>query len=114
MCFWAGQAFRRNQSRDRMCTRAGIKRIMRAISLITERENLLDHLGVLSECLEIPLIVSDPKVEALAHRFYPHLKTIYKDLDELTLEYFAENYDIVFETNKFFATEMAPFIRLLF
>ena len=87
---------------------------MRAVALMTGRENLLDHLGVLSHCLDIPLIVSDERVYALAREFYPGLDVTHKELCELTLEYFAQNFDIIFETGKFFAAELAPFIELLF
>lgn len=87
---------------------------MRAVSLLTGHENLLDHLGVLSICLDLPLIVSEEKTYQLAKKFYPQLNVSLKPLHELTLEYFAAHYDWIFETGKFFAIELAPFLELLF
>ena len=87
---------------------------MRCAAIITGPETHLDHLGVLSSLLQIPLIVTDEKTYTLAKKCYPDLDVSLKGLDELTIGYLAENFDALFETGKFWAAELRPFFELLY
>ncbi len=87
---------------------------MRCAAIITGPETHLDHLGVLSSILEIPLIVTDEKLFRCAKEFYPDLHPTWIDLSELSLEYLATNYDAIFETGKFWAADLGPSLELLF
>lgn len=86
---------------------------MRPIAILTGPDTHLDHLGVLSSVLEIPLIVTEEKNLHLSQEFYPDLGAQLVGLEELSLEYLAHNYDVIFETGKFFAVQTKPFIQLL-
>ncbi len=86
---------------------------MRSVAIITGPETHLDHLGVLSACLNIPLIVTEEKTFELAKHYYPDLDVTLKYLDELSLDYLATNYDVIFETGKFWAAELNPLFKLL-
>ncbi len=87
---------------------------MRNVAILTGPDTHLDHLGVLSAVLDIPLIVTDERNLLLSQEFYPDLKAQLMGLDELTMEHLACNYDTLFETGKFFAAQLKPFIQLLF
>jgi hypothetical protein len=87
---------------------------MRSAAILTGPDTHLDHLGVLSALFKIPLIVTEKENEQLARKFYPDLTPELKTLDELSLEYIAFNYDVIFETGKFFALELKPVMQLLF
>lgn len=87
---------------------------MRCSAIITGPETHLDHLGVLSSLLQIPLFVTDEKTYILAKLYYPDLDVTLKGLDELTIGYLAENFDAIFETGKFWTAELKPFFELLF
>lgn len=87
---------------------------MRHAAILTGPDTHLDHLGVLSSLLKIPLIVTDEKNFKLAQEFYPDLCPELKGLDELSIEHLALNYDVIYETGKFFAAELKPFLKLLF
>lgn len=87
---------------------------MRHVAIITGPDTHLDHLGILSSILKIPLIVTEEKNLKLAKQLYPDLNVQLKGLDELSMEHLASHYDVIFETGKFFAAELKPFIELLF
>ncbi len=87
---------------------------MRNVAIITGPETYLDHLGVLSAILDIPLIVTEEKLFHFAKRFYPDLNVSLLSLSELSIEYLATNYDVIFQTGKFWTAELRPFIELLF
>ncbi|HEY4254966.1 MAG TPA: CDP-glycerol glycerophosphotransferase family protein [Chlamydiales bacterium] len=87
---------------------------MRAVALNPKQDNFLDHLGVLAAILDIPLIVSEKKTNDLAALFYPQVKTILMDEQEITLEYLALNFDVLFVTSKLWAIELYPLFPLLF
>ncbi len=86
----------------------------RSVSILTGPETYLDHLGVLSSVLEIPLIVTEDKTFQAAKTFYPDIDVELKYFDELSLEYLASRFDLIFETGKFWAAELKPFLELLF
>ncbi len=85
-----------------------------SVAIMTGPSTHLDHLGVLSSILKIPLIVTDEKNFQCAQQFYPDLNVQLKNLDELSVQYLASNYDVIFETGKFFAAELKPLFELLF
>lgn len=87
---------------------------MRAAAIITGPSTHLDHLGVLSALLKIPLILTEERTHELAKEHYPDLNCELKSLSELSMESLACQLDAIFETGKFFATELGPFIELLF
>src|ERR1700722_7700651 len=87
---------------------------MRSVAIITGPETHLDHLGVLSSLLEIPLIVTDEKTFRLAKQFYPNLDVSQHDFSELSLEYLAANFDVIFHTSKFWVADLRPSLELLF
>ena len=86
----------------------------RSVAIITGPQTHLDHLGILSAELKIPLIVTEEETFQLGKRFYPDLDIHLKGLDELSIEYLAQNFDVIFETGKFWAVELGPFFELLF
>jgi CDP-glycerol glycerophosphotransferase (TagB/SpsB family) len=88
--------------------------LMRNVAIITGPETHLDHLGILSSLLKIPLVLTDEKNFHFAQKFYPDLNPQLKDLSELSIEYLAHSYDAIFETGKFFACELRPLMELLF
>lgn len=88
--------------------------ITSSVAIITGPSTHLDHLGVLSSILKIPLIVTDEKNYQCAQQFYPNLNVQLKNLDELSVQYLASNYDVIFETGKFFSAELKPLFELLF
>ena len=69
---------------------------------------------MLSSILNIPLIVTEEKTFRLAQQFYPDLNVTLYDLNDLTMEFLAKNYDLIFQTGKFWAAELGPFMELLF
>ncbi len=87
---------------------------MRSIAIITGPETYLDHLGVLSAILDLPLIVTEEKTFDLAKQCYPDLNVALNDFSELSMEFLATNYDAIFQTGKFWAAELRPAMELLF
>jgi hypothetical protein len=87
---------------------------MRSVAIITGPETHLDHLGVLSTLLQIPLLVTEEKLYRAAKEFYPDLDAVWMDFSELSLEYLATHYDAIFETGKFWAADLRPSFELLF
>src|SRR5581483_8373173 len=87
---------------------------MRHTAILSGPDTHLDHLGVLSSLLKIPLIVTEEKNFRLAKALYPNLNPELKGLDELTIEHLAYSYDVIYETGKFFAAQLKPFLKLLF
>lgn len=87
---------------------------MRCVAINTGPETYLDHLGILSSVLNIPLIVTDEKTFAFAKEYYPDLDVSLKELDELSIAFLAENFDVIFETGKFWAADLKPALELLF
>ena len=87
---------------------------MRLCALHTGCETYLDHLGVLSILLDIPLIVTEPETFRLAQIFYPQLKCFLKSPLDLSLEFLAINYDGLMTSGHYLAAEMTPLFDLLF
>jgi teichoic acid glycerol-phosphate primase len=87
---------------------------MRCVAIITGPETHLDHLGVLSSVLKIPLVVTEERLFRFAKQFYPDLDVTWLDLSTLSIEYLATHYDAIFQTGKFWTAELRPFMELLF
>jgi hypothetical protein len=87
---------------------------MRCVAIITGPQTYLDHLGVLSHLIEIPLIVTEEKTYKFAKKYYPDIDVSLKDFSELSLDYLAHHFDVIFETGKFWAAELGPFFELMF
>jgi len=86
----------------------------RSAALITGPDTHLDHLGVLSAVLKIPLIVTEEKTFQLAQSFYPQANVWLKEPSELSIDFLAENFDLLLESGKFWAVDLIPMIELLF
>lgn len=85
---------------------------MRPVAILTGPFTHLDHLGVLSSLLQIPLIITDPAIYAIAHKWYPNLDMQLLDSSHLCIEYLAKHFDLIFESGKFWAAEMDPAFTL--
>lgn len=83
----------------------------RSIAIITGPETYLDHLGVLSQILNIPLIVTERIVYDLAKKFYPQLDVHFIEMKDLSLEFLAKNFDVIFQSGKFFHLELGPILE---
>lgn len=83
------------------------------IGIHTGGAHYLDHLGVLCEELQIPLIVTDEATYQVAQNFYPQLQVEYRDISELTLEALASCADVIFESGHHFALELIPLWELI-
>lgn len=86
----------------------------RYAAIITGPDTHLDHLGVLSYLLQIPLIVTEESVYLSARKFYPHIDVTLKTLHEMDLEFLAENYDVIFQSGKFWALELDMLLQLFY
>jgi hypothetical protein len=86
---------------------------MKCAGIHTGPSTLLDHIGVLSTKLSIPLIVTDGAQLPLVQKFYPDFNPLYKDFSELTLEYLATHCDALL-CSRTWATELAPLFELFF
>lgn len=84
------------------------------IGVHTGGAHYLDHLGILCEGLEIPLIVTDPVAYQVAQDFYPQLQVEYRDFSELTLDFLACRADVIFESGHHFALELIPLWELIY
>ncbi len=86
----------------------------RQVAIITGPDTHLDHLGVLCHLLDIPLIVTENSTYTSALSFYPQISVTQKNLNELSAHFLAENFDVLFESGKFWAAELTPIFRLLY
>ncbi len=85
-----------------------------SVAIMTGAPTILDHLGVLSAIQGIPLIVNSHETYAFAKRYYPMLNTAYKDPIDLSLSYLADNFEVIFQTGKYWAMELMPMLKLLY
>lgn len=56
----------------------------------------MDHLAVISILMDIPLLLVDEECDLLARRYYPGLKTLFKEYGEFNPDYLMQNYDVSF------------------
>lgn len=88
--------------------------LSKSVAILTGPSTHLDHLGILSALLQIPLIVTDPHTLKLARRYYPQIDVHLMDLADLTLDFLAEHFDVIFESSKFWAAELGPALELFY
>lgn len=88
--------------------------MQRAAAISTGPYTHLDHLGVLAALLDIPLFVTDERCEALAKKFYPQTRVIFKEPKDLSLDFLAENFDLLFGCGKYWCLELQPLFELLY
>ncbi|MFI5335105.1 MAG: CDP-glycerol glycerophosphotransferase family protein, partial [Chlamydiales bacterium] len=88
--------------------------MQRAAAVSTGPYTHLDHLGVLASLLSIPLIVIDERSYALAKTFYPQSEVVFKQPGELTLDFLAENFDLLLGCGKYWCLELQPLFELLY
>lgn len=86
----------------------------RAAGVITDRAHLLDHLGVLCGLLDIPLLVTDEKTFAHSQRYYPHTKVSLLSALDLSYEYLASHFDLLFTSDKQWTDSLYPLFQALF
>lgn len=85
----------------------------KSVAILTGPATHLDHLGVLSYYLGIPLIVTEQSTYDLAKRYYPQADISVAEMSELSMDYLCRHFDVIFESGKFWATELGPFMELL-
>jgi hypothetical protein len=86
----------------------------RIAAISTGPSTHLDHLGVLSALLEIPLIVTDEKHFHLSKRYYPEVEVQYLTPAELSLDYLATHFEAILGCGKYWGMEFLPLFELLY
>ena len=86
----------------------------RKVAILTGPDTYLDHLGVLSQILQIPLIVTEEETYLAAKEFYPGIDIHYRDIADLSLHFLAENFEVIFQSGKFWNVELKGVIQLLY
>lgn len=85
----------------------------RWIAIHTGPPHYLDHLGVLCIELGIPLLATEIATYQAARKYYPQLSCTLIDLQDLSLDYLAERYDVIFESGHRWAIELLPLFDLM-
>ncbi len=84
---------------------------MKAAGFIIHFDTHLDHLGVLCELLDIPLIVSEEHLFNAAHTFYPHLQVELRSYTDVTSKSIMEEFDFLYFSSRLWAWESYVFAR---
>lgn len=84
------------------------------VAIHTGLPHYLDHLGVLSIWLHLPLIVTEKETLQVAQKYYPELNVSYLQLEELSLSYLASNFEVIFESGHYWAIYLQPMLKWLF
>ena len=87
--------------------------LSKSVAILTGPATHLDHLGILSALLEIPLIVTEESTFQLAKHYYPQINATLMELSDLSMDYLCSHFDVLFESGKFWALELKPFMKLL-
>lgn len=74
----------------------------------------LDHLAVLANLLDVPLLLTDPSMMEFAQKYYPYTNTLYVEERNCSLSFLAENFDTLFVSCKHWARELALSMKELF
>jgi hypothetical protein len=90
-----------------------MNQLKRAAAILTGPETHLDHLGIISELLKIPLIVTEQETFDIAKIFYPHFDIHLMDMADISLHFLADNFDVIFHSGKFWNLEISAAIELL-
>ena len=72
----------------------------------------LDHLVPVCLTFDLPLLVTDERAYAIGKEFYPQILFQLMDPAELSLEYMARSFDIIYTCGKFWALELRPLLEL--
>lgn len=91
-----------------------LKKLSRAAAISTGPDTHLDHLSVICDLMDVPLIVTDPQNAIIAKEYYPQIETDYVPFEELTLDYLASHLDVIYECGKFWTLELLPLFELLY
>lgn len=86
----------------------------RAVAILTGPSTHLDHLGILSAVLSIPLIVTEESHYQLSKKYYPQINVQYLPMSDLSLDYLHEHFDTIFESSKFWTMELQSLFRTLY
>jgi hypothetical protein len=60
--------------------------------------HLTEHLAPLCVAMDMPLLLTDEKHAADSQRFYPNLKILLQDWEEVTPPYLIKNFDVFFQS----------------
>lgn len=86
----------------------------RSVAILTGPFTHLDHLGILSAILEIPLIVTEHRTWELAKKYYPQIDAYLMELSDLSLDFLCHHFDVIFESGRFWAAELKPAMELFY
>lgn len=86
----------------------------RSIAILTGPDTYLDHIGVLCQILHIPLIITEEETFKAAKEFYPELDAHHVEIADLSLSFLAENFDVIFQSGRFWNLELGSVIELLY
>lgn len=86
----------------------------RSIAILTGPDTYLDHIGVLCTILQIPLIITEVETFNAAKEFYPQLDAHHVEIADLSLSFLAENFDVIFQSGRFWNLELGSVIELLY
>ena len=87
---------------------------MKAAGFIIQHNTHLDHLGVLCELLDIPLIVTDDHLIETARTFYPNLRIERRELSDVTSPEIMDEFDFLFYTSKVWSYETYAYARWIY
>ncbi len=83
-------------------------------AILTGPDTYLDHLGVISYIMKMPLFITEQETYKTALTFYPQIQSIQKEAQDLDASFLSENFDVLFESGKFFALQLGPILELLY
>ncbi len=82
-------------------------------AIVTGPDTYLDHLGVLSYVMDMPLFITEKQTYSAALTFYPQVRSIERQAQDLDADFLAAHFDALFESGKFFTMQLAPIIEML-
>ena len=83
-------------------------------AIVTGPDTYLDHLGILSYIMKMPLFITEQETYKAALDFYPQIQSIQKEAQDLDAHFLSEHFDVLFESGKFFAVQLSSLIELLY
>ena len=86
----------------------------RHIAILTGPDTYLDHIGVICYLMKMPLIITEESTYLSALQFYPQLQVIKKEIGDLSADFLANNFDVIFESGRFWSEELNPLLKLLY
>jgi hypothetical protein len=64
--------------------------------------------------LDLPLLVTEEETYAAAKKYYPKLRVKKIEFQDLSLEYLATNFDVIFESTTDWAAQLLPLLEMFF